>query len=317
MSENTSTTPAGPQKWGNTLAWDWIKWYVAAHIGAGIGVWYLIEKPTIALFGVTISEYSSLTVWLAFAQFYFCQLCTTCGAHRLFWHHSYEAKLWVQRTFAAGFSGVWQGPLTFWCPKHGDHHRRSDKKGDPHSPWLHGDTAWGRVVGFWWSHMGWVCTKIGISAPSTPSIILAVRDERCGPTVTWESDKHAELAGAYFQLPLIIGVLQTDLLGAVAVGVCLRVVTNYHLTWIVNSWGHTFGWRIGERKATNPHWYIAWFLGFLTAGEIYHAFHHESPKRWQLGTRWYDVDPGKWLIWLLMRLGQAWEVPPRQQTTTA
>ncbi len=313
MSESDTQTPTD-KSWWQGLAWGWILWYLVVHAAAFLGLWYVTTRPTFVLFGTVVSKHSSVTLWFAFAQFYYCQICTTCGAHRLFWHHAYDAKRWVQYCLAFGFAGVWQGPLVFWSPKHGDHHRWFDRPGDPHSPWLHGHSFLRRAIGFWWSHMGWVCSKSGISSPSGPSIAAVTRDNACGEVVEWERKYHAKLAVAYFAAPLLLGIFTGDIGGAILNGCFTRVVANYHLTWIVNSVGHTFGRHVDKGdKATNPPFWLALPLGFLTAGEIYHANHHAGQQRWKLGVRWFDIDPGKWVIHALMFFGQAWVTPGRRR----
>ena len=36
-----------------------------------------------------------------------------------------------------------------------------------------------------------------------------------------------------------------------------------------------------------------------------HNFHHAFPEDFRTGTRWYDFDPGKWLIWTCSKIGLA------------
>ncbi len=41
------------------------------------------------------------------------------------------------------------------------------------------------------------------------------------------------------------------------------------------------------------------------AGEGYHNYHHTFPRDYRNGPQWYNVDPSKWLIYTLSKLGLA------------
>ena len=43
----------------------------------------------------------------------------------------------------------------------------------------------------------------------------------------------------------------------------------------------------------------------VTFGEGYHSFHHRFPYDYRNAVRWWQYDPGKWLIWSLSRVGLA------------
>jgi stearoyl-CoA desaturase (delta-9 desaturase) len=53
----------------------------------------------------------------------------------------------------------------------------------------------------------------------------------------------------------------------------------------------------------------------FTWGEGYHNFHHEFANDYRNGVRWYQYDPGKWLIWLLSHLHVAWNLRRVPDTT--
>jgi stearoyl-CoA desaturase (delta-9 desaturase) len=74
----------------------------------------------------------------------------------------------------------------------------------------------------------------------------------------------------------------------------------------VNAVGHRFGRRRYDNSATNLQW-----LALLTAGEGLHNNHHAAPTSAKLAHRWYEIDPGwfviKPLTWLHLakvRLGE-------------
>jgi fatty-acid desaturase len=59
----------------------------------------------------------------------------------------------------------------------------------------------------------------------------------------------------------------------------------------VNAIGHHFGRRPYDNNAGNLQW-----LAFVTAGEGLHNNHHAKPTSAKLSHRWFEIDPGWWLI---------------------
>jgi len=73
----------------------------------------------------------------------------------------------------------------------------------------------------------------------------------------------------------------------------------------VNSFAHTFGTRPyapGESARDN------WLGAILTNGEGFHNFHHRFPADYRNGVRRYDWDPSKWCIYLMSKVGLAWNL---------
>ena len=65
----------------------------------------------------------------------------------------------------------------------------------------------------------------------------------------------------------------------------------------VNAIAHHFGRRPYDNNAGNLQW-----LAFVTAGEGLHNNHHAKPSATKLSHRWFEIDPGWWLIRSLMWL---------------
>jgi stearoyl-CoA desaturase (Delta-9 desaturase) len=85
----------------------------------------------------------------------------------------------------------------------------------------------------------------------------------------------------------------------------------------VNAIGHHFGRRPYANSATNLQW-----LAFVTAGEGLHNNHHAAPTMAKLSHRWYEIDPGwfviKPLTWMRLakvRLTELRLVPSRNAKT--
>jgi len=98
--------------------------------------------------------------------------------------------------------------------------------------------------------------------------------------------------------------------------VCLRIVIILHSTFCVNSFAHTFGTKayVPDQSACDN-----WLGALLTGGEGFHNFHHRFPVDYRNGIRWYHWDPSKWCIFLMSKVGVAWDLKrtPEQKVAAA
>jgi fatty-acid desaturase len=88
-------------------------------------------------------------------------------------------------------------------------------------------------------------------------------------------------------------------------GVFVRAVAVWHITWLVNSAAHLWGYRTyetGEDSRNN------WFVAILTSGEGWHNNHHADPRSAQHGHRKREVDLIFAFIRALEAVGLAWDV---------
>jgi stearoyl-CoA desaturase (delta-9 desaturase) len=175
------------------------------------------------------------------------------------------------------------GPVS-WAAIHNLHHGHSDKEGDPHSP----------VEGLVHAHMGWMIR----GAPVEP--------ERYCPWLL--RDRQAmffeRTAGLWAVLGLVVPGLLAGWSGLLWGGL-VRVFLMHHLTWSVNSLGHTFG---AQPFATGDRSRNSWILGFVALGDGWHNNHHAFPRSAFHGLRPGEVDATGWLIRRLERLGLVWDV---------
>lgn len=285
----TSTTPApheapaadqgGPETeilLGLTREKDWRNILVigAAHLLALGGVAWLV-----------FAQASPWTIGLGLLWFALCGMGITGGYHRLFAHKSYRAS-WPVRLFYLCFgAAAVQNSALKWSSDHRVHHAFTDRDGDPYNI----------RRGFFWAHMGWILFK----DPSMPRD--NVRDLSADPLMRFQDRFYIPLAilfGAV--LPWSLGWIWGDPWGALLVAGFLRLVLEWHATFFVNSLAHTLGsqpyCRVGSARDS-------FLTAIVTLGEGYHNFHHRFQADYRNGVRWYQLDPTKWLVWSLSKVG--------------
>ena len=119
--------------------------------------------------------------------------------------------------------------------------------------------------------------------------------------------RHIHWIGAVvsFVLPSIVGFLWggwVSALGAFLLGGVARIVVLQHCTFCINSLCHYLGDRPYSSKCSARD---SWLMAIVTLGEGYHNFHHEFQYDYRNGVKPWQIDPTKWAIWTLSKLGLA------------
>lgn len=167
-----------------------------------------------------------------------------------------------------------------WVAVHRKHHAFSDTPQDPHSP---------VVLGFWAVQLG-----------NLRLYQATIHDQVTVPKYSRDlvPDRLDKLALDRGMLGLAIGTAllvlllgwQTALLAA-----GIHAVGYLAISSGVNAIGHTFGKRPFANLATNNQW-LAW----LSAGEGLHNNHHAAPTAARFADAPRQVDPGWWLVRVLV-----------------
>ncbi len=255
---------------------DWVNISVIAIVHA------------LALSGLiyVLAGYSSWwTVGLGVLWATLCGMSITGGYHRLFAHKSYEAA-WPLRAFYLFFGAASvQNSALKWSGDHRQHHAYTDHDFDPYNI----------KRGFWWAHILWIFqTDSGRGAK-------VVQDLAKDPLVRFQDRYYIPLAiVSGLIVPALLGALWGDVLGAVLVAGFLRLAIQWHSTFCVNSVAHTIGNRpySTEISARDSFW-----TALITLGEGYHNFHHRFQLDYRNGVRWWQLDPTKWFVWSLSKVG--------------
>ena len=239
--------------------------------------------------------------WFLFGVFIFFYIATgtsiTLGYHRLFSHKAFKAK-WPVKLFVLLFgAAAFENSALWWSSEHRKHHKHVDTDDDPYDI----------TKGFFWAHMGWLMFKL---KPDTPT--ENVQDLKKDKLVMWQHKwVHPISFVVSFIIPALIGYgyatysgmdpLVGALGGFLLPGVA-RVVMVQHATFCINSLCHMIG---SQPYSTNHSARDSWIAAIFTMGEGYHNYHHEFQWDYRNGVKPWQLDPSKWFIWGLSKIGLA------------
>jgi stearoyl-CoA desaturase (delta-9 desaturase) len=251
----------------------------------------------IAIVDAIVHGVQTHDVMLLCVMYVACCFGTETGFHRLLSHRAFRAKAPLRLLLCILGSMAWQGPPLFWVGVHRQHHARSDRERDPHSPYWPSSRSTPSLGGFAHAHLGWLF----VSSPTPHAHIgdllrdpMVVSVNRFYPLCGLLGILLPTLAG-FCIVPTLESALRACLWGGM-----MRIAVWQQVTWCVNSFGHMFGSRpfaTGDRS-TNIGW-----LAPLTLGGSWHNNHHAFPSSAKVGLRLWEVDLHYALIRGLARLG--------------
>lgn len=212
----------------------------------------------------------------------------TLAYHRLLSHKSFQVPKPVEYFLAYCGAMAIQGDPMEWASCHRYHHQYCDTAKDPHTP----------KEGFWHSHGGWF-----LDSSRTEALVgrmSNVKDMDKDPFYLhmqkyymWHVAASAALLFAFGGFPALIW------------GFCVRTVWVFHITWLVNSASHVWGfqsWNTGDLSKNN------WWVGILAFGEGWHNNHHAFEYSARHGLKWWQFDPTWYCIKIMQVLGLASKV---------
>jgi len=182
-------------------------------------------------------------------------------------------------------SGAFLGPVITWCKYHRAHHRFIDTDKDP--------TNINR--GFLHAHIGWSLTQSSIGSE------IDVSDLEKDYLARLQQKQYyilAPLCGLV--LPALIASLWGDFWGGFFYAGIVRIIIFQHAHYSTQSWAHIIGFQNYSNQNSSRNLLT---VSFFTFGEGYRNFHHEFPKDYRLGRRFWDLDATKWILYVFSILG--------------
>jgi stearoyl-CoA desaturase (Delta-9 desaturase) len=266
---------------------------------------FLIGTVFLSLTAVPLYLYffgiDAFQIGLFFFMLFASGFSITLGYHRLFSHLSFRAH-WLVRLFTVIFgAAAFESSVLWWSSEHRNHHKHVDHDDDPYSI----------SRGLFWAHMGWLMFKL---KPETD--LENVADLKKDPLLVWQH-RHINIIAlaTAFVLPSAIAFAWGGwraALGAFLLAGVLRVVVVQHCTFCINSLCHYLGAQPYSSKCSARD---SWLMAIVTMGEGYHNYHHEFQYDYRNGVKPWQIDPTKWIIWILSKVGltkQLRTVPPEK-----
>ena len=252
------------------------------------GVFWLVQFSALLVLTVPF-RWAYLGLWAA--SHFVRAIGLTLAYHRYYAHRAFQMHRGARFFWTlAGVAAMQKGPL-WWAGHHVYHHKYADRDGDPHSP---------RINGFYYAHVGWFLHDARHRAldPANP----VMRAFGGAPEVAFLDRYHV--------LPPLLLAAGMYLAGGWAWllwGFCLPTMTLAHATFAINTVNHLLGSRRFQTPddSTNNA-----FTAFFAAGEGWHNNHHRFQRAARNGFYWWEFDPTYYVIWLMERLGLAWDVQP-------
>lgn len=262
---------------------------------------YPIILLALASYYMTNFDLTWLEVSMFLLGYYVSNITVGIGLHRLWSHDSYKTNKYVEFVLVMLSAGTLQGPALSWASNHFKHHTYTDTDKDPHSPLKYKS----RVKGFIWSHIGWMLLGKG-SQQSVDKITLVKLGRnkllRFQLKYYWQLALFMNSVVPAFAGYAIGGDLKSAFAGYLFIG--LGRALQQEITFFVNSLCHY----VGTQKYTDGTSRDIWWLFFLLLGENWHNFHHAFPNDYRNGAKWYQADIHKWIIFLMSKVGLAWDL---------
>ncbi|HEY3941651.1 MAG TPA: fatty acid desaturase [Acidimicrobiales bacterium] len=225
----------------------------------------------------SLLEAVALAIVLSEASF----VVTTVFLHRTLAHRAVVLRPGAR---AVGRVLLWVGTgirPRQWVAVHRKHHAHTDEPGDPHSPY---------IFGFPTVQFG----NVGLYRRVAKDPEVVARYARDLPRDGWDRwlFDHALIGLGLGTAVLVVVFGWVGLVGA-----GLYAVIYLLGSAAVNGVGHWWGKRPSANLATNNQW-LAW----IVAGEGLHNNHHAMATAPRLAMRKGEIDPGWWVVRLLVAL---------------
>ncbi|XP_044156067.1 acyl-CoA desaturase-like [Bufo gargarizans] len=250
--DTTYTEKKGPKP-PRKIVWRNVILMALLHFGALYGLSFLpATKPATIIWALVCFMLSALGV--------------TAGAHRLWSHRSFKAKLPLRIFLAVVNTMAFQNDIYEWARDHRAHHKYSETDADPHNA----------KRGFFFAHIGWLLMK------KHPDVIekgskLDLSDLYADEVVMFQRRHYKKLILVMcFIFPTVVPwyFWNESLYTAFYVPGLLRYTLVLNATWLVNSAAHMYGNRPYD-KNINPR--ENKFVAIGAFGEGFHNYHHTFP----------------------------------------
>lgn len=217
-----------------------------------------------------------VTDWLISFFVYFLSSCLggTIIYHRYYSHKSFKFKHdWVRKLFVLFGNWSASGDTISWVNNHRQHHRLTDKSGDPHSP---------HVLGFvrvqWFSMFDSYTNLRFVPDMIRDKFLLSI---------------HLNYFKFHWTIMILLCLLNFKL---AAIIYLVPAALVWNMGSFINTVNHSLGYRTYNTTDSSTNFPP---LGLLVWGEGWHNNHHANPANANFGEKWWEVDIGYQIIKLV------------------
>lgn len=283
--EKTDPTPVNKQVYKHEYVWRNILLFVYLHIASLYGVYLLF------------TEAKALTVIAAILLYIAGGLGITAGAHRLWAHRSYKARLPLRILLTIFNTLAFQNHVIEWSRDHRVHHKHSETDADPHNA----------TRGFFFAHMGWLLVRKHKDVKEKGKE-LNVDDLEADPILAFQKRFYVPLVLIVcFILPSYLPAYLWGESAGVAYYTCglLRYCWTLHMTWLVNSAAHMIGLRPYDKGISpSENRLVSW--GAI--GEGWHNYHHTFPYDYRTSELGWNLNLTMMFIDFMAKIGLAYDL---------
>ncbi|XP_036192212.1 acyl-CoA desaturase [Myotis myotis] len=250
-----------------------------------------------ALYGIVLIPTCKVYTWLwGFFYYIISALGITAGAHRLWSHRSYKARLPLRVFLIIANTMAFQNDAYEWARDHRVHHKFSETDADPHNA----------RRGFFFSHVGWLLVRKH-PAVKEKGGLLDLSDLKAEKLLMFQR-RHYKPAVLLmcFVLPTLVPwyFWGETFQHSLYVATFLRYAIVLNATWLVNSAAHLYGYRPYD-KNINPRENILVSLGAV--GEGFHNYHHSFPYDYSTSEYRWHINLTTFFIDCMAALGLAYD----------
>lgn len=233
-----------------------------------------------SIVGISIYEFTFSSLLLILIG-YFCYGCLgiVVTFHRYHTHNSYKTHSIINKIFSVMGCLAGTGSPLAWVAIHINHHLKSDKINDPHSP-LHKGI---KIFALNYEHEVDYTTKWKMRKLITDPFQQILHRYYFGIIIIWSSILYL-LGGFYLVIflhwmPAFITALMSN---------------------VVNYIGHKPNWIGGYRRYNlNDQSTNNWVWAIPSWGETWHNNHHRHPKNFSCGEKWWELDISAMIIQII------------------
>jgi len=266
------------------IVWRNVAFFGALHLASVYALFLIPDaKPLTWLFSYVLYLIGALSI--------------TAGAHRLWSHRSYKAKVPLKIMLMLFNLTAAENHIIEWCRDHRVHHKYSETNADPHNA----------KRGFFFSHMGWLMCK------KHPDVIAKGRlldftDLYSDPVLRFQKKFYKPLVfGMCVVMPTVVPMLcwGETFWNAYFIAGILRYCVILNCTWFVNSAAHMWGMHPYDENI-NPAENMFVTIGAI--GEGFHNYHHTFPQDYAASEFGMSLNPTTMFINLMGKIGWAYDM---------